>query len=307
MSKLPDPPYAEGTAQIAPTRRLSYAEYGDPAGDVVFWLHGTPGARRQVPLGLNAAAKENHFRVITVERPGTGKSSDHRYEQLGDFADDLSALANELGIDQFAVVGLSGGGPYTLAAARHLADRVPVVGVLGGLAPTVGEHATQSFHNLAVFAQPLLELLRKTLVPALRFGLSGLEAIADPAYRAYVKVNGGADAEVMSDPKMKHMFLNDLLRTERLRAPLHDLALFGRHWGFEIDEIEVPVHIWHGDADHIVPFEQGEHMASVIPNATLTTIPGLGHFAGFTAVDDVLSTLRATWNRSQMASVASNE
>jgi pimeloyl-ACP methyl ester carboxylesterase len=166
--------------------------------------------------------------------------------------------------------------------------------VLGGLAPTVGDDAQFSYHQLTRLAQPVLELARRTVLPAMNFGLAAFERIADPAYHLYVRVNGGADSEVMVDPDVKSMFLNDLLGAEAIRAPIHDLALFGRHWGFELADIKVPVFIWHGDADHVVPYGQGQHLARTIGSASLTTVPDLGHFAGFTQAEVVLDALRSS-------------
>lgn len=299
----PDPPYAEGVAEIGAGRQLGYAEYGDPEGDTVLWLHGTPGARRQIPPRIHDAAKQNSFRVVTVERPGTGRSSDHRYARIVDFAADVERFVDQRGVDRFGVVGLSGGGPYTLGVAHEMPDRVFAAGVLGGLAPTVGDDAQFSYHQLTRLAQPVLEAVRRTVLPAMNFGLSALERIADPAYHLYVRVNGGADSEVMVDPAVKSMFLNDLLGAEAIRAPIHDLALFGRHWGFELGNISVPVFIWHGDADHVVPFPQGEHLARTIGSASLTTVPDLGHFAGFTQAEVVLDRLRASLSERSETSV----
>lgn len=282
----------EGAARISPSRELGYAEYGDLDGQPLLWLHGTPGGRRQVPIGIHAAGREHGFRVIAVERPGTGRSTDHRHRRIRDFGTDLGHFADAMGLDTFAVVGLSGGGPYTLAAAHENPDRVPAVAILGGLAPTTGPEAVFSFHGLTRLAQPVLEGLRRTVVPAMNFGLSAARPVADPVYRLYVKVNGRADTEVMVDPAVRDMFLDDLLGAEAIRAPFHDLALFGRYWGFRIGDIATPVLVWHGDADHIVPYPQGVHIVGLLPRAYLYTVPDLGHFAGYTQADTVLGELR---------------
>ena len=294
--KHPDPPHSESVVDISKGRSLAYAEYGDVDGDVIFWLHGTPGGRRQIPPGIHRAGKKHRFRVLAVERPGTGRSSDHRYARLVEFGADMGMFADRLGIDSFGVVGLSGGGPYTLAVAHEHPDRVVAAGVLGGLAPTVGAESQFSYHVLTRLAQPLLEAARRTVVPMMDFGLAAFEAVADPAYHLYVKVNGGADADVMVEPEVKAMFLADILGAEAIRSPIHDLALFGRHWGFRIANVKAPVLIWHGDADHIVPYSQGEHLARLLPTSSLTTVPDLGHFAGFTQADEVLGGLRQVFD-----------
>ena len=89
------------------------------------------------------------------------------------------------------------------------------------------------------------------------------------------------------------MFLDDLLNGARFQvsAPLADVILFTRHWGFQVDEVQVPVHLWHGDSDHIIPHAHGEHVASLLPHSTFTTITGESHLGGLGAATEVLTQL----------------
>ena len=77
----------------------------------------------------------------------------------------------------------------------------------------------------------------------------------------------------MARPEIKAMFLDDMLNGSRkqLAAPFYDVVAFARDWGFWLDEVEVPVRWWHGDADHIVPFAHGEHVVSRLPDAERLT------------------------------------
>src|SRR3954453_20066034 len=100
-------PHLDGTTTQRDGRSLAWAQYGDRAGDTVLWFHGTPGARHQLPFDAGDLALARHLRIVTVERPGTGDSSPHNYEQIVDFAADLREVVDDLGIDEFAVVGLS--------------------------------------------------------------------------------------------------------------------------------------------------------------------------------------------------------
>ena len=89
------------------------------------------------------------------------------------------------------------------------------------------------------------------------------------------------------------MFLDDLLNGARFQvsAPLADVILFTRHWGFQADEVQVPVHWWHGDSDHIVPHAHGVHMASLLPHAKFTTVDGESHLGGLGVATEVLTQL----------------
>ncbi|CQD19390.1 alpha/beta hydrolase [Mycolicibacterium conceptionense] len=139
-----DRPKLEGNIAVGDGRQLGFAEFGDPQGRAVFWLHGTPGARRQIPTEARIYAEQHHIRLIGVDRPGIGSSTPHQYDRVLDFGDDLRTIADTLGIDTMAVIGLSGGGPYTLATAAAMPDRVVAAGVLGGVAPMVGPDAISS-------------------------------------------------------------------------------------------------------------------------------------------------------------------
>src|SRR5690242_4696302 len=134
-------PKLEGNIAVGQDRQISFAEFGNPQGRAIFWLHGTPGARRQIPTEARVFAEQNSIRLIGVDRPGIGSSTPHQYANIIDFAADVPTIADTLGIDKMEVIGLSGGGPYTLACAAAMPDRVIAIGVLGGVAPWRGPDA----------------------------------------------------------------------------------------------------------------------------------------------------------------------
>src|SRR5579875_1447427 len=100
-------PKLEGNVAVGEDRQLGFAEFGDPQGRAIFWLHGTPGARRQIPVEARVYAEQKGIRLIGVDRPGIGSSTPHQYPHVVAFADDLRTVADTLGIDKMAVVGLS--------------------------------------------------------------------------------------------------------------------------------------------------------------------------------------------------------
>ncbi|MBS1836196.1 MAG: alpha/beta hydrolase [Actinobacteria bacterium] len=288
-------PRRVGQSVLGDGRLLGWAEYGHPDGDPVLWFHGTPGARNQVPPSINQAALQQGFRVLTVERPGTGVSTDHRYRRVAEFGPDIESLVDDLGLDRFAVVGLSGGGPYTLSVAHHLPDRVVAASLLGGLGPTRGPDAVWSYTRALRFVAPAFEVIRSPAGAALAGVIDALAPVADPVFSAYVALLGFADKPVLRDPQFKAMFLQDLLDAHQLRSVAHDMALFARHWGFTLDEVRPPVVVWQGLNDTIVPPSHGHHQASRLPRGELRVRPGEGHFAGFADVATVLHRLREVW------------
>jgi pimeloyl-ACP methyl ester carboxylesterase len=291
----PPPARAVGTVPVGDGRRLGWAEFGHPDGDVMLWFHGTPGACMQVPPTVHEVALQRGFRVVAVERPGTGRSTDHRYTRLAEFGPDVEELVDSLGIDRFAATGLSGGGPYTLAVARHMPERVVVASLLGGIGPVRGQDAVLSYTRLLRYWAPPLELLRTPVGGALRAVVRVAEPVAGPVFDLYARFLGFADSPILRNPQFKAMFLHDLLTAKDLRATAHDLALFARHWGFHLDEITTPVIVWTGLADVIVPPSHGHHQAARIPRGELHVRPGEGHFAGFSEVADVLDRAREVW------------
>ncbi|WP_220794899.1 alpha/beta fold hydrolase [Nocardioides pelophilus] len=192
------------------------------------------------------------------------------------------------------MIGLSGGGPYALAAGAGLPDRVSGVGVLGGVAPTRGVDAVGGgVIQLAVRLAPVLSHARVPLGIALTTAIRTVKPFAGAGLDLYAAVQPIGDKNLLSRPEFKAMFLDDLLNGSRFQtsAPLADLVLFTRDWGFELGDVSVPVRWWHGDADHIVPFRHGQHTVERLPNATLSVIDGESHLGGLGIAAAVLSEL----------------
>ncbi|MDZ7886820.1 MAG: alpha/beta hydrolase [Mycobacterium sp.] len=293
-------PKLEGNVAISADRQLGFAEFGDPRGRAVFWLHGTPGARRQIPAEARAYAGLEKVRLIGVDRPGIGSSTAHQYPNVLAFAEDLRVIADTLGIDNFAVIGLSGGGPYTLAAAAAMPDRVVAAGVLGGVAPYVGPDGIASgLMNLGSTVAPVLELAGAPIRLAAATLIKFIAPVGSPALEMYARISPEGDRRLLARPEFKAMFLDDLLNGGRkqLAAPFYDIVDFVRDWGFRLDEVKVPVHWWHGDKDHIVPFAHGAHVVSRLPEAEMTVLPGESHLGGLGCAEEILRTMLDIWDR----------
>jgi pimeloyl-ACP methyl ester carboxylesterase len=293
-------PFVEGTVTVQDGRRLGFAEFGDPHGRAVLWMHGTPGARRQIPQAARLASAELGIRLIGIDRPGVGHSTPHLYPSMSAFAGDLEQTLDRLGIAEFAMLGLSGGGPYVLAGAAAMPDRMRVGGVLGGVAPAVGPDAADGgVVALAATFAPLLTALRVPLSWLLAGFFWSARPVAVPAMEIYRRLSPEGDRRLLARPEMRAMFLDDLLTGGRpgLRAPVFDVVLFGRHWGFELADVRIPIHWWHGDADHIIPMEHGQHVVGRLPDAHFYTLPGESHLGGLGAAEEVLGTLLSEWDR----------
>jgi pimeloyl-ACP methyl ester carboxylesterase len=284
-------PRLEGTVAVRGGRRLGFASFGTPHGRPIVWMHGTPGARRQIPLVAREIADRDGLRIIGIDRPGIGSSTPHVYADLLDWAGDLEIVADTLGIDRMDVIGLSGGGPYTLAAAAALPHRVSKVAVIGGVAPTVGPDAIGGGAVGALrHTAPFVRIARVPLGIALTGALRVARPFAGTALDLYRHGQPDGDKRLLGRPEFKAMFLDDLLNGSRkqVTAPLSDLLLFSRDWGFRLEDVKVPVMWWHGDADHIVPFGHGAHCASRLPDASLHVMEGESHLGGLGLAEEIL-------------------
>jgi pimeloyl-ACP methyl ester carboxylesterase len=292
-------PKLEGNVAVGVDRQIGFAEFGDPQGRAIFWLHGTPGARRQIPMEARVFAEEENIRLIGLDRPGIGSSTSHQYDNVLGFVEDLRTVADTLGIDKMAVIGLSGGGPYTLACAAAMPDRVMAAGVVGGVAPTVGsDRIGGGLMALGVRIAPLLQMAGYPIGMAASTLIRLIRPVAGPAASLYGFVSPPGDRRLMARPEIKAMFLDDLLNGSRkqLQAPFHDIVVFARDWGFRLDEVQVPVRWWHGDADHIIPFSHGEFVVSRLPDAELYPMAGESHLGGLGRAEEILRTMLKVWD-----------
>jgi pimeloyl-ACP methyl ester carboxylesterase len=181
-----------------------------------------------------------------------------------------------------------------------MGDRVVAAAVLGGVAPTKGPDAIRGgLVDIGVRMAPLVAL---THVPTGMF-LTGAvrlaRPVASPGLDLYARLSPAGDRALLRRPEFKAMFLDDLLNGSRkqLSAPLADVLLFTRDWGFRVSDVTVPVRWWHGDADHIVPFAHGEHMVGLLPDAELHVLAGESHLGGLGAGKHILTTVVDLWDQ----------
>ena len=278
--------------RLAGGRRLCFADYGAPGGRPLMFFHGTPGARLLARTAHETARRLN-VRLIAPERPGFGCSDFQPGRRLAQWPDDILALADALGLARFAVIGVSGGGPYALACAWRRPDRVGVVGIVSGMVPLADPPDGAPLDG----GRPLsLTLLRRA--PWL---LHGALALAGPAVRRWP---GGAfdlmaarapavDRAILARPEVRAALVDDLREALRCggRGAAQELALFGRPWGFRPADVQAPVELWHGEADRQVPVALARRLARQIPHCRARFLPTAGHFWLLDHSAEVLATL----------------
>jgi pimeloyl-ACP methyl ester carboxylesterase len=264
---------------LADGRILGYAEYGDPRGRPLVYLHGFPGSRLAGRV-LAQDARASGVRVLAPERPGLGLSSPQPGRTLLDHAQDVRALAEQLGLGRFSILGESGGGPYALACAHdvpHLVDQVAVVCGLGpvGCAGATTGLALKERIGYAIAARAPL-LAGYALVP--------VAAWARRRPRQFLHVTrwqlGEADREVLRGP-LGNLVAADFAEAFRqgARGAAQDLTLLFRRWPFDPGAIRVPVVFFHGEADRTVAPAVARELSAGVPDARLRLSEREGHFS----------------------------
>ena len=266
---------------LADGRQLAYAEFGDPQGVPVMYFHGYPGSRLEAVFSVETAMQAG-ARVIAVERPGYGISSFQADRQLMDWPADVVQLAEALNLERFSILGVSAGSTYALACAVQIPERLLNVGIAGALAPLPQTqlHKKMGWQSRYCFAMTQLNnRLSRLLYGRL---LGSLIRNQPEVFLAVMGLNAAeADRQVMQQGVFKQSVVDSMREAFRqgYRGPYQDLLLVSQEWGFALEDVHMPIHLWHGEADSIIPVEMGAHLAEKLPDIRATFLPGEGHFS----------------------------
>lgn len=256
-------------------RVLGYTEYGSPEGIPIFYFHGFPSSRLDWQLVNNEQVlNELNVRVIAPDRPGYGLSDYQRGRKLVGWPEDVIELANTLQIDSFAVLGISGGGPYAAACAHGMHDGLIKTGIVCGMGPAFSPGMKDGGSWTLPGTSPILRgiILRLTKMGIERdpekFLLRSRETFSEP------------DQQLLDQPEIAASFINGMREAFRqgVKGANQEAALFTRPWGFNLEDITSEVHLWHGEKDLNVPISVGRYMAENIPGCKAIFNNDEGHF-----------------------------
>ncbi len=286
------PPLPKSNIQLADGRTLSYAEYGRPNGTPVFLFHGTPGSRLMGRMGHNAAADRN-VRLIAPDRPGFGRSSFQRARTILNWTEDVVQLAASLEIERFAVLGVSGGGPYAAACAMKIPERLTAAGIVSGIAPV----RKSTLRGMSRINRSQL-LMARRLPPLFRAQWAVLNLLGQryPERMLSGTTKAAPDREILARDEVRDSFIADMHEAMATgsHGVAHEMGLFAKPWGFRLEDITMPVKLWHGESDRTVPVAMGRYQAKAIANCTATFIPDAGHLWIVDNFGTVLSSLVQT-------------
>jgi pimeloyl-ACP methyl ester carboxylesterase len=279
--------------RLSDGRTLGYAQYGAPNGKPVFVFHGSPGSRLQV-RAAHLPALARGIRIIAPDRPGLGLSTRLPGRQIADWPDDVRELADALGIARFAVIGISGGGPYVAACAWGLPERITRAGIVSGVAPP--GHGAKVCSGLRHRERLVVDLALRTpwlLRAVMTAGAAPSRRWTERFYAGVRRLASPADRPILERPDVADCLIAGMKEAFRQGGPgpADDVLLLTRPWTFRPEEIRVPVRLWHGEADAVVPVAMGRHLAAAIPDCRAEFIPGAGHYLVFDRIGSCLDAM----------------
>jgi pimeloyl-ACP methyl ester carboxylesterase len=276
-------------------RRLTAESKG--AGTPIFLLHGTPGSRSG-PRPRASVLYRLGIRLICYDRPGYGGSDRHPDRTVADAARDVLSIADALGLEEFGVVGRSGGGPHALACSALLEGRVKSAAVLVGLAPSnaadLDWYGGMTGSNVEEYgdadADPAAVTARLTKRAA--------QIRVDPESMLHFLLPEltGPDRRIVADVAIRRQLTDTYAEAFRDGAHgwIDDVIALRQPWGFDLSGIKAPVLLWHGAEDVFSPVAHTRWLAQQISNADvdLRVQPGAAHFNAVEVLPRVLAWMK---------------
>lgn len=278
-------------------RRLGFDEHGPTNGKPLFYFHGSPSSRIEASLYIDENLLERlNVRLIAVDRPGLGLSDFQPNRQMLGWAKDVTSLADHLKLERFSILAYSLGGPYGLACAYAIPDRLDKVGIVSGAAlftesellMSVNE-GTRQFLTMPkekpwlsrLFLWMMLRLMPR--IAPKRFMAQANSLLPAPDY-----------AIIDSSLEFQKGFIKMLHEAMKqgVSGAHHESLLTVTDWGFRIHDIKIPVYIWHGEMDKNIPVEMARFAAKAISNSIAKFFTDEGHLSLFKKnAEEIIKTL----------------
>ena len=269
--------------QTADGRSIAYLDLGNAKGKPVFFFHGLPGSRAEA-IALHSSALEHGYRLISPDRPGMGASDKQPGRNFLDWPKDIIEMADALAFKKFGVIGISGGGPFALACAHAISERLDFAIDIAGLAPMLAN--PELLKQMSLTDQFFAKTSQRLPIGVLQFAFSmmGFYLKRVESADGFVKLMGDAisepDRQLASQEGFGRFLVKDAQESFRQGAGAVALEtkLSYNDWGFSLADIQMPVHLLHGREDKLVPFTFSEQKAKMLPQNVFTPLDEVGHF-----------------------------
>ncbi len=273
-------------------RKLSYSEYGSPRGLAVLGFHGTPGSRFMFRL-VHEPARRMGVRIIAPERPGFGLSTYQHNRTLADWAADVAMLANHLGLTQFGVAGISGGGPYAAACAALLPGRVTAAALVSPVGPLCPPEGPETIGASRYVTFRLLPRVTPAMRGAFSLGRLMFLNAPDSMYGLIRRRACASDRRILHRPEIRRNLLDGVSEGLRpgIRGVIQEMRIFCRPWNIPFDAVKAPALLWQGTNDRNVPVPASLRLARLIPGCELRRVEGAGHYWIFEHIEEVLKAI----------------
>jgi pimeloyl-ACP methyl ester carboxylesterase len=281
-------------------RKLGYAEFGKSEGMPVFYFHGH-GSSRLEPIMYGFNDKQFNVRLISIDRPGRGLSDFKENRTILEWPEDVIELANNLNIQNFAVLGGSGGCPYALVCALKIPERLTYCGIVSGLGPiNLGlegmDKGKQKELKLARNKPGLLTKFYKIIYKKIIKMKEQTTEELEKTFQKRSKNLPEPDKKIMVDPKKLALYVELMAEPFRqgVDGVVHDIKLLSSDWGFKLEEIpsSIKIFLWHGELDTSVPVRMGRLVCEAIPNCTGKFYPSEAHIStAINHIEEILETL----------------
>jgi pimeloyl-ACP methyl ester carboxylesterase len=284
------------TLHLPDGRKVGLAEYGAEDGRPVLALHGAPACRLMFAIA-DEEARRAGLRLIAPDRPGYGLTPPDEKPTLASRTDWLAAIVDVLGLDRFAILAVSGGGPYATALASRLQTRITALALVSPMGPAADYLATPLAREAPIpFLQRrfFVHLPRRWFFPAL--GRTAVRLYMTPRNGLLTNVPRlirDPDAGILERPLVREVMgamTREAFRTGA-EGGISDMMIYAARWDVPLSSITAPSILWQGTADRIVPVAAAYHLAHSIPGCHLRRIGEAGHFWVFEHVGAVCEEL----------------
>jgi pimeloyl-ACP methyl ester carboxylesterase len=281
---------AHRVIELTDGRAFEYAEWGDPDGYPVVWHHGGLSSALDAAAAADTAAATG-VRLIAPNRPGVGRSDRMPGRTLLDWPTDLRQLLDRIRIERFGVAGWSLGGAFAMAAAARLPDRVGGLVLVASVIPRDWEGMNDEINA----TDRRFMWLTRVAPPVARAGFAALRTAARRTPRAFTRratrtMSPAARARLDHPPAWFASAVVEGLRNTG--GVVDEYRIFDAPWGFDPGDLTVPVHVFQGADDRLVPLSWGTRLAARVPGSVLTEVPAEGHFLAVGRFDAILGAAR---------------